>query len=94
MAPARRLHPLLSNCPATGRPAASGRWGPATAFSVADLQRLDDNGYSGHLSFILHMLDTPRFLATYQAGEQLKAVVGSREYNGRTSYTVKKIIAD
>lgn len=33
-------------------------------------------------------------LATYQAGEQLKAVVGSREYQGRTSYTVKKIIAD
>jgi len=37
--------------------------------AIADLQRLDDNGYSGHLSFILHMLDTPRFLATYQAGD-------------------------
>jgi hypothetical protein len=33
-------------------------------------------------------------LATYKEGEQLKAVVGSREYQGRTSYTVKKLIAD
>ena len=40
-----------------------------TDFSVADLQRLDDKGYSGHLSYILQMLDTPRFLATYQAGD-------------------------
>ena len=36
---------------------------------IAALQRLDDNGYSGHLSFVLHMLDTPRFLATYLAGD-------------------------
>jgi len=27
------------------------------------------NGYSGHLSYILHMLDTPRFMQTYLAGE-------------------------
>ena len=33
-------------------------------------------------------------LATYKAGEQLKAVVGSRDYMGRTSYTLKKLIAD
>jgi len=37
--------------------------------TIADLQRLDDKGYSGHLSYILHMLDTPRFLATYRAGD-------------------------
>ena len=37
--------------------------------AIAALQRLDDNGYSGHLSYILHMLDAPRFLATYQAGD-------------------------
>jgi len=36
--------------------------------AIAALQRLDANGYSGHLSFILHMLDTPRFLDVYQAG--------------------------
>ena len=37
--------------------------------AIAALQRLDANGYCGHLSFILHMLDAPRFLAVYQAGE-------------------------
>ena len=36
---------------------------------IADLQRLDDHGYSGHLSFILHMLDSPRFLTTYRSGD-------------------------
>lgn len=37
--------------------------------TVKALQRLDLNGYSGHLSFILHMLDAPRFMQTYMAGE-------------------------
>ena len=37
--------------------------------TIAALQRLDKNGYSGHLSYILHMLEAPRFLATYQAGD-------------------------
>jgi Fe-S-cluster containining protein len=37
--------------------------------TIAALQRLDANGYSGHLSFILHMLDAPRFLSVYQAGD-------------------------
>jgi Fe-S-cluster containining protein len=37
--------------------------------TIAALQRLDANGYSGHLSFILHMLDAPRFLTVYRAGD-------------------------
>ena len=37
--------------------------------TIAALQHLDDNGYSGHLSYILHTLDTPRFLATYRTGD-------------------------
>ena len=37
--------------------------------TIAALQRLDGKGYSGHLSYILHMLEAPRFLATYQAGD-------------------------
>lgn len=37
--------------------------------AITRLQRLDGNGYSGHLSFILHMLDSPRFLKTYLAGD-------------------------
>ena len=37
--------------------------------AIRALQQLDDSGYSGHLSYILHMLDTPAFLSTYLAGE-------------------------
>jgi hypothetical protein len=37
--------------------------------AIRDLQQLDDSGYSGHLSFILYMLDTPAFLNAYLAGE-------------------------
>jgi hypothetical protein len=33
------------------------------------LQRLDVNGYTGHMSFILHLLDIPDFLTTYQTGD-------------------------
>ncbi|GAB6905537.1 conserved hypothetical protein [Desulfosarcina cetonica] len=37
--------------------------------AIRALQSLDDTGYSGHLSYILHMLDTPAFLNVYLAGE-------------------------
>ncbi len=37
--------------------------------AVAALQRLDTHGYTGHISYILHMLDVPRFLETYLAGQ-------------------------
>ena len=37
--------------------------------AIRALQRLDDCGYSGHLSYILYMLDSPAFLSTYLAGE-------------------------
>ena len=37
--------------------------------TIEALQRLDANGYSGHISYILQMLDSPRFLATYLAGD-------------------------
>ena len=33
--------------------------------SIKALQQLDDTGYSGHLFYVLHMLDTPVFLDTY-----------------------------
>jgi hypothetical protein len=39
------------------------------AETVKALQRQDLNGYSGHLTYILHMLDAPRFMRTYLAGE-------------------------
>jgi len=37
--------------------------------SIKELQQLDINGYSGHLSFILYMLSTPAFLDTYIEGK-------------------------
>lgn len=39
------------------------------AETIRDLQRLDDTGYSGHISFILFMLESPKFLSTYLAGD-------------------------
>jgi len=39
------------------------------ADSIRRLHQLDDTGYSGHLSYILFMLDTPKFLETYLAGD-------------------------
>lgn len=37
--------------------------------TIRKLQQLDDTGYSGHLAYILHMLDASDFLTTYLAGE-------------------------
>ena len=37
--------------------------------SIEELQILDHTGYSGHLSYIMHMLNTAKFLSTYLAGE-------------------------
>lgn len=35
---------------------------------VARLQIIDDSGYSGHLSYILHMLGSEKFQKVYRAG--------------------------
>lgn len=37
--------------------------------TIRRLQVLDDTGYTGHISFILFMLENPKFLQTYRAGE-------------------------
>jgi len=37
--------------------------------TIRELQILDDTGYSGHISYIMHMLKTPKFLSTYLTGE-------------------------
>jgi len=37
--------------------------------SIKELQQLDINGYSGHLSFILYMLSSPAFLSIYENGD-------------------------
>jgi hypothetical protein len=36
--------------------------------AIRDMQQLDDTGYSGHLSYVLHLLDDNDFRATYLAG--------------------------
>ena len=36
--------------------------------AVRDLQQLDDTGYSGHLSYILHLLEHPGFRGIYLSG--------------------------
>ncbi len=33
--------------------------------TLKDLQSLDDTGYSGHISYVLHMMNTPAFFNTY-----------------------------
>jgi hypothetical protein len=37
--------------------------------TVKKLQQLDDTGYSGHISYILHLIATPDFRALYKSGE-------------------------
>jgi len=37
--------------------------------AIRELQLLDHTGYSGHISYIMHMLAAAKFLSTYQAGE-------------------------
>lgn len=37
--------------------------------TITVLRALDPNGYSGHLSYILHMLSQERFLTTYLSGD-------------------------
>jgi len=37
--------------------------------TIRELQALDDTGYSGHLSYILYMIDQPKFRDTYLAGD-------------------------
>jgi len=37
--------------------------------TIIELQMLDHTGYSGHISYIMHMLQAAKFLSTYLAGE-------------------------
>jgi hypothetical protein len=37
--------------------------------TIRRLQMLDDTGYTGHISFVLFMLENPKFLEMYLAGE-------------------------
>ena len=64
----RRIY-SLETCGKTRPPLLSRQVMEMADQTICELQRLDDTGYSGHLSYILHMLDTPVFLESYLAGE-------------------------
>jgi Fe-S-cluster containining protein len=64
----RRLY-SVTVCSASQHPMISKKVMALGQQTIRMLQQLDDNGYSGHLSYILHMLDTPAFLKAYLAGE-------------------------
>lgn len=56
-------------CSRDNPPVVSRRTMEAADESIKALQKLDQTGYSGHLSYILYMLSTPNFMATYLAGD-------------------------
>jgi hypothetical protein len=63
----RRIY-SLHTC-STDRPPRLSRQVMALAQkTIVSLQHLDENGYSGHLSFVLRLLDTDRFRETYLKG--------------------------
>jgi uncharacterized protein len=64
----RRIY-SLKICSATQHPVLNRQVMGLGEQTIRALQQLDDSGYSGHLSYILYMLDTPTFLASYLAGE-------------------------
>jgi Fe-S-cluster containining protein len=63
----RRLY-SLETCSGNQPPVLHRQVMESAEETLAQLQRLDDTGYSGHLSYILYMLETPAFLDTYLSG--------------------------
>lgn len=64
----RRVY-SLHRCSSQKPPLLSHQYMELSRKALAQLQRLDENGYTGHISYVLHMLDAPRFLETYLAGD-------------------------
>ena len=60
--------------------------------AIRTLQAMDETGYSGHLTFILHMLDTPAFLSTYTAGEFFPEAIMA--YGKTHRIVINKFIGD
>lgn len=56
-------------CSSQAPPAVSRQVMERADQAIKALQKLDSNGYSGHLSYILYMLSVPAFLNTYTAGQ-------------------------
>jgi len=70
----RRIY-SLHTCSAERPPMLHRAVMKTAAESIRRLQHLDDTGYTGHLSFILFLLDNPKFLETYLAGDHRPAEI-------------------
>ena len=64
----RRIY-SLHTCTTDRPPQVSRQYMDIAGQILARLQQLDFNGYAGHISYILHMLEAPLFMATYRAGQ-------------------------
>jgi uncharacterized protein len=64
----RRIY-SLEPCSSRRPPILNRRVMELGADTIRTLQTLDDTGYSGHISFILHMLEAPGFRDIYRAGD-------------------------
>jgi hypothetical protein len=102
----RRIY-SLHRCSRDNPPLISRDYMTVAQETLTKLQRLGNHGYSGHISYIMHMLDAPRFLETYLAGEYkpeeimvfgkshrivMNETVANRQYGRQDSY--KKVHKD
>ena len=64
----RRLYSAHA-CSPSAPPAVHRQAMAAANARIMDLKMADSNGYSGHITYILHMLQTPAFYQTWIRGE-------------------------
>jgi len=64
----RRIY-SLKTCSPNQHPVLSKQVMALGDHAIRKLQQLDATGYSGHFSYILHMLAVPAFMNTYLAGD-------------------------
>lgn len=58
----------VRECGSSGGPMTHRQAVEASRSAVRELQRLDDTGYSGHISYVLHLLEDSSFRRLYQSG--------------------------
>ena len=58
----------VRECGVNNGPMAHRQSVEASRAAVRELQRLDDSGYSGHISYVLHLLEDTSFRRLYQSG--------------------------
>ena len=58
----------VRECGGSGGPMTHRQAVESARSAVQELQRLDDTGYSGHISYVLHLLEDPSFRRLYLSG--------------------------